>query len=133
MSHWSSAPDDWILDDIRACLLARMTPSRVLVSPQTYRWLIDQSCSPDLTVRGQDRPIWQAYQCDHPEGLEWWDVQDERIGKIVRAAALTRRVLVHMRCLKKSFGVSHIDGVPIEVVQDGPMHVVVREPWEAVA
>lgn len=127
------APDDWIMDDIRACLWARMKPAKVLVSPQTYRWLIDQSYSHALTVRGQDLPIWQAYQRDHPNALEIVTVDATGYGNLRQAVALTRRVLVHMRCLKKSLGVSHIDGVPIEVVEGGPMHHVVCEPWGCAA
>lgn len=119
-----SDPESIIMTMIRDTLLARMNPTTVRVSPGVYRWLVEESCDLRLTVTGQDLPIFQAYRRDHPEAVPWYPVSD----RAERAPAVTGRALRHMRCLKKSFGVSHYDGVPIEIADDATIEVV-REPW----
>lgn len=110
---------------IAATLLNRRYPTEIRLGRAHVKKLINESCSLRLTVRGQDAPIFEAYCRDHPEVVPLYAIQ----GYAERKPAVTRRALVHMRCLKRAFGISHFDGVPIHMTEDGRIDVV-SKGWD---
>ena len=126
------APDTWAEREIDAVLLRRLNPIAVRLGQNEYRFLIQESVSHQLTIGGDSLPIFEAYRRDHPEAVPMHHVATWSGGASTqRYPEVTGRVMRHMRCLKRAFGVSHIKGVVIERVADPSFREVVAEPWSA--
>lgn len=118
-------------EQIERVLLRRQRPACIRLGDREYRHLIDQSCSHRITVAGQDLPIFEAYQRNHPEAVPLYHVAVDHAGTPSRERypATTGRALRHMRCLKRAYGISHYDGVPVERIAAYSHLHVVGEDW----
>ena len=112
--------DDYLDAEIRDTLLRRCYPVAIRLGRDQVDELVQASTNLRITVRGQEAPIFEAYRAAHPEAVPWFPTG----AGATSAPAVTRRALVHMRAYKRSFGVSHYDGIPIEKVPASCVEVV---------